>query len=151
MILKQANFLQAKNKVNLWCATTCAIKDKEGRLVMGKGTALTMKQGWVGTDRAFGGLITSPLYGLVVLGRGTNMNREPYFYGAFQTKYHWRMDSDLELIKYSTMRLFEWLLGHPTYTVALPLPGCRNGNLNRDDVLPIMRLLPDNVTVYDYS
>lgn len=146
MILINGDFHEAKYKVTLWCATTNSDKDKNGHLVMGKGTASVMKltEPWIA--RAFGGMVTTPLYGLLVY-----RVRSDHYYGAFQTKYSWRQKSTLELVRYSTIKLFEWLLAHPTATVALPFPGINNGGLKREDVLPIISLLPDNVRVYERS
>lgn len=143
MIPIKGDFYEAKYKVDLWCATTNSDKDRNGDLIMGKGTASVMKLHAPWIARAFGSMITTPLYGLLVY-RVNNQTA----YGAFQTKYSWRQNSTIELIRFSTLKLFEWLLAHPKATVALPLPGCKNGGLTPDEVWPIIELLPDNVKVY---
>lgn len=43
MIPIKGDFYEAKYKVDLWCATTNSDKDRNGDLIMGKGTASVMK------------------------------------------------------------------------------------------------------------
>lgn len=149
MILKQGDVFEARYKVNVMCATTCAVRDKDGHLVMGKGNAGRFKLYWSYLPRVFGEMMPSTAYGLMIYHPQRSYSPNVMSMGAFQTKYHWRDKSDLDLIRLSTQYLFQWLLQHPDATVALPYPGINNGKLTRAEVYPVIKLLPDNVTVYD--
>jgi len=68
----------------------------------------------------------------------------------------WRSDSCLELIKRSTMQLSALVDNiedeFNLKEVGLPLPGCGNGNLDPDDVLPILRTyLDDRFVLFELS
>ena len=75
--------------------------------------------------------------------------------GGFQSKTDWRKPSTIGLIAYSCgmllrkLHAFEKSQGRPP-RCALTFPGIRNGQLNREDVLPVLEdLLPDNVVVFE--
>lgn len=68
--------------------------------------------------------------------------------GAFQTKYNWQDPSPLELVKYSVFKLTEIARVRPKYIFHLPFPAISNGGQSVDDVLPLLKCLPDNVIVY---
>jgi hypothetical protein len=46
--------------------------------------------------------------------------------------------------------LCAWCAEHPDASVHLNYPGIGNGRLRREDVLPIIALLPDQVTIWEY-
>lgn len=130
--------------------TTNNCVTKDGRLVMGAGAAKSMKDIFPDIDLFFARQITrvdnnnnfiyASKYGLLV-NTTTRL-------GAFQTKYHFKDKSDLELIRYSTAKLILFALANPTDTIHLNFPGIGYGGLKKEDVLPIITALPDNVIVW---
>jgi len=125
---------------HLLLATTNNVVGKSG-LVMGRGNALSMKQAHPKIPNVFGEIINhNKYYGLVIEEVGN------YFLGAFQTKEHWRSDSTLDLIKYSTEKLMS--VSHCFEAIHLPMPGVNNGKLDKYIVLEQIYILPDNVFVY---
>jgi hypothetical protein len=126
---------------NLLVTTNCIVKDN-GRLVMGAGAALTAKQHFPGIDKVFGTVVSL---------KGSLCGCIPRLYhhvGMFQTKYHYGQNSDLELIKFSSEMLMEYALRRPTESFSLNYPGINHGKLSVDVVYPIIKFLPDNVTVW---
>jgi hypothetical protein len=69
--------------------------------------------------------------------------------GAFQTKYHWNSDSSLELIQASIRQLEIYAISTPSQTIFLNFPGIGLGGLKREEILPLLANLPDNVTVWE--
>lgn len=130
-----------------------ATLDSKGRLVMGAGAALEAKQRFPDCPMRLGaGLVarkgvTRDPYG-VHWQICPNINGAFYNIGVFQSKSHWKSASNLGLIEYSTRVLKrEWC---PQFKrIAMCFPGIGLGGLKRDDVLPIIGVLPDNVFVYE--
>jgi len=46
--------------------------------------------------------------------------------------------------------LAEWAIAHPDCRIDLNFPGIGNGRLSPDQVLPLIKQLPDNVHVWRY-
>ena len=74
-------------------------------------------------------------------------------FGLFQTRRHYRQRANLDIIKYSCEQLCNYLVDieekyiGAKIEVAMIYPGITNG-LDRLQVAPILRDLPDNVNVY---
>ncbi len=120
----------------------------DGALVMGRGAALECQSLYAGCNKQFGQIIKGRrLYGVVL---GPNDLKPGYFLGAFQVKYHFKDNADIGLISYSTGKLFElakYVI--PDLLWAVNFPGIGWGRLKREDVLPIISILPDNVEVWE--
>ena len=72
--------------------------------------------------------------------------------GIFQVKYHWSSRARTDLIRIATRELKK--LAETTWagkSIAMNFPGIGFGMLQRKDVLPIISLLPDNVTVWEFD
>lgn len=129
------------------------IGSNPGPLAMGAGAALEAHERYPQLAQTAGVLLRQvvgfrpglygvlPRYGWVVV-------PEPRI-GLFQTKYHYRQNADLELIKFSVARLLDWLDLHPAEVVALNFPGIGYGRLSRERVLPFLELLPERVVIYE--
>ena len=144
MLLKQSNIWTDFDQLDYVCITTNAIVKANGNLVMGAGIALDADKHNPNLKVEFGRQIrerglSNQFYGLLLA-------EEKYI--AFQTKYHWRNDSPLELVARSIDMLRRLALKYPNCTFGLPFPGISNGKLNPKDVHPLLLQLPDNVTVY---
>lgn len=132
--------------------TTNSFVKKDGRLVMGRGAAFQLAELRPDIPKLFGEAVLS-LCGH--LGKyGIIWELQPYgafspTYGAFQVKYNWSDKADLDLIKFSTELLSNYLDGIlKGYTVSLNCPGIGAGGLDYKDVYPIIKELPDSVTIY---
>lgn len=112
------------------CVTTNGVVKPNGELVMGKGVALEAAKRAPELPAWAGAIVES--YG-----------NHAFAYPEkrmilFPTKYNWRDNSDIELIRRSA-----WELSHmafvPQVEVYLPRCGCGNGGLNWEkDVRPVM-------------
>ena|SRR5713101_4782445 len=131
--------------------TTNDFVKSNGSLVMGRGAAAQLAKMYPEVPFSFGKLIkgsASPShYGVVIdpMSRGSRM------YGAFQVKHEWFSKADLTLITYSCLGLENLAKILPNWRFALNFPGIGNGQLSREDVLPIIEnFLPDNVEVWEF-
>lgn len=126
---------------------------RDGNLVMGRGAALAVKNAFPALPEIFGAHIRAegksssiplvkgfPHYGLCILPR--------VYLGVFQVKYHFMSDADLNLIAYSTYLLTEYLKANPTKKVIMNFPGIGYGRRHSNDVLPIIQMLSDSVTIF---
>ena len=133
-------------KVDLFCVTTNSSIKLDGTLVMGKGIAAQARDRLRDIALCFGAAIRKSeipsKYGLVIC------QHEQQKMGAFQVKTHYSDKAVLSLIRYSSQMLFKKLLEHPTWNVAVNFPGIGNGGLEIREVLPIVSLLPNNVTLW---
>lgn len=129
---------------DLFLITTNAFITKEGKLVMGAGIAKEARDKFPGLDRAFGKRIKHlSKYGILISDKWPDK-----VLGAFQVKYHFKDKADLDLIRYSTEMLMQWLDTHAALNVHLNFPGVGNGRLDPIDVLEIIDVLPNNVFVW---
>lgn len=129
------------NHVHFFTANN--VVQRNGELVMGGGCAKAVRDLIQGSAKRFGDLEKKNPDGRIHSyhqGRG--------LIASFQTKEHWKFDSPLWLIQSSTDVLAENARSLPKWTFHLPLPGCALGGLKKEDVLPILAELPDNVIVY---
>ncbi|MFQ5418876.1 MAG: hypothetical protein ACE5EY_00795 [Anaerolineae bacterium] len=149
-IFQTGNMWLAYDDADLFVITTNAAIKRNGALVMGRGIARQARNRFPGLDVALGQQILSVCgnqgqYGLLVSPRWPEARL-----GAFQVKQHYSQPASLELIRHSTAALCAWCIEHPTARVALNFPGIGNGRLRREDVLPIVAQLPDQVTIWEY-
>lgn len=130
----------------LRCITTNGALRRNGNAIMGKGIALEARKRYHDVEAILGSLINK--YGNHVFYLG-------YDIISFPTKYHWKQDSDIQLIKRSSQELVALLKDNPAKRVLLTRPGCGNGNLQWSEVKPVIQeIFADNkfVIVYnDYS
>lgn len=117
---------------------------------MGRGIARQARNRFPGLDTALGQQILSVCgsqgeYGLLVSPRWPKARL-----GAFQVKRHYSQPASLELIQHSTAALCTWCFEHPGASIQMNFPGIGNGSLRREDVLPIVAQLPDQITIWEY-
>lgn len=120
---------------NAVCITTNGDITKDGRAVMGRGTALQARERFPGVDAMFGEQLKQ--YGnhchAVGLGelRGPGKQFHDWYLVAFPTKHHWRdRTSNLDLIARSAEELVFLTDLHYLKEVYLPRPGTLNGKLD---------------------
>lgn len=145
MRFRQGDMWSVWGSVDLFLVTTNATLTQAGKLVMGRGIARQARDRFPGLDLVLGDAIdiAGPDYGLLVS-----------FYwpaaklGCFQVKRHWADRADLDLIARSVQDLSNWCSEHPSATVALNFPGIGNGRLEVNDVLPLVKGLPNTVQIW---
>lgn len=144
MQLVQNNIWDFADTLDYVCITTNSTLNKDNCLIMGKGNAKEANMRLPDLPKDFGQQIVERnvnggFYGLLV-------SHKKYL--AFQTKYHWRDNSPIELVERTTNMLVRLANNHPDKTFGLPFPGINNGRLKPKDVYPLLQKLPDNVFVY---
>lgn len=128
--------------------TTCGVISRAG-LVMGAGIALEAKQLEPKLPIKFMNKIHE-LRGHVDLGVAHYglLFDETWEIGAFQTKYHFKHDSSIELIQFSCSKLKALAELWPESNFHLNFPGIGLGKLNPNDIKPLLSVLPDNVAIW---
>jgi hypothetical protein len=130
---------------------------RDGCLVMGRGAALEVQKRFYDSNREFGRLIyvhnlhnypdKQVPYGVLIHSTQT----DPIL-AVFQVKHRYSDDALVELIEFSTGNLTA--LAKTDWNgkrVALNFPGIGYDGLRRENVLPIIQSLPDNVEVWEYE
>lgn len=115
---------------------------KNGECVMGRGCAAEAKKKYPGLAMDLGTRIE--FYGNVPL----IFEQEKLV--TFPVKHKWYEKADPKLIEKSTAALTRFALLHSDEVIALPRPGCGNGQLKWEDVKPLLVGLPDNVKVITF-
>lgn len=146
---RRGDMWAAYEAADLFLITTNSTIRRDGVLVMGRGIARQARDRFPGLAEALGRQILSLCgsqgeYGLLVSLRWPKAKL-----GAFQVKRHYSQTANLELIRYSTVALYAWCARHREALVHLNFPGIGNGRLPREDVLPIITQLPDQVTIWE--
>ncbi|HQN37752.1 MAG TPA: hypothetical protein PLY01_07950 [Caldisericia bacterium] len=139
-IFREGNLFK-ENGFKLVTTNSCLTKDC--RLVMGRGAAKELKVISPGIDRIFGKMIRKAcghlgLYGLLI--------SPPY--GIFQVKNNFADKAKLEIISYS-LRLLDFKARDTDQIIHLNYPGIGNGRLTKEEVRPLLEILPDNVHIWE--
>lgn len=150
MMLRKGNMFAARLPDVILVTTNSTVR-RDGRLVMGRGAALQAVQLYPGCDLAFGSLVSNykRVHGQEDYGVLVHPDRSRPALGIFQVKYFWGDLARLDLITLSAQRLRalaenEW----KHLRVYLNFPGIGNGGLSAKEVMPRIRDLPNNVTVW---
>ncbi len=115
------------------------VLNSKNELVMGKGNALTVKKLYPDLPKD----IAPKIKDKYLIAFHNNIF-------AFQSKYHYRDDSDLKLITQSVEELKRHAKINNDKIFALPVPGTGNGNLGLDEVLECFIDLPSNIHLWTY-
>ena len=144
-------------KTDLFLFTSNPIVNKQGLAVMGRGIAKQLSDKVPTIRKAFADYLkrSSGEYAVADLGEytiGTATQRVGYF----MVKHHWRDNAQLDIIEKSVNELISYHTlrdgsGRVVGRYDLNFPGIGNGGLKREDVLPILMQLPDNVHVWEYG
>ena len=151
MQLEIGDMWSALDKTGLFLITTNSTVRVDGRLVMGRGIAQEAKMRFPGLDLYAGQIVKAyngMAYGVVRMEQYSPI-------GLFQVKYHFADGAKLELIQFSTdaLQLFIHRYFMQSFSgikrIDLNFPGIGNGGLRREDVLPIISVLPDIVHIWE--
>jgi hypothetical protein len=140
-IFKTGEMFQASGYL---IVSTNSFLTSEVKLVMGRGAAWVLKMKVPGIDLVFGKMISETCghlgcYGLLFHQR----------YGALQVKYRFDEKAKLELIEFSLRRLAGIAKESPNSRFNINYPGIRNGGLRKQEVRPLLDVLPDNVFIWE--
>lgn len=131
-------------KADAYCITTNGIIKRDGRAVMGAGIALEALNRFPGIDERLGEYLNSEGNHVYIL------NYSP-FVVSFPTKHDWRKPSSFSLIKQSAWELASLATDYNWSSVVLPRPGCGLGQLDWNDVRPMLKdYLDDRFTVITF-
>jgi len=146
--------------------TTNATITSKGNLVMGAGAAGQAETRYSKMPRLLGQKIQElgQEYGVILISSSVLVGSAKVtflkdkvmlrqYIGAFQVKHKWWESAKLVLIENSVTLLRRLLTNQylKKLTVVMNFPGIGYGKLKREDVLPIIRDLPDSVTVCEYK
>lgn len=138
-------------KGNLWtlpadaiCITTNGTIKKDGTCVMGRGCAKEAKDKFPGIDKVLGDSIKKYGNNVIYLSDIEDRGDNKRIY-SFPVKHNWYEKADLELIEQSCIQLVKEIdstigdfdFGFNIRFIAVPRPGCGNGQLEWKDVKPI--------------
>ena len=143
MQLKKANIWNHVNEFDYVCITTNSYIKSNGELCMGAGIALEANQRIKGLAKELGYKIRNTcghlgIYNCINVGKWI----------AFQTKIHYKYNTPIDVLKYSIQKLYTACMENPNKTFALPFPAINHGGKSAEEVYPLIKHLPDNVTVF---
>jgi hypothetical protein len=141
---------QQEGIADIILVTTNSTLNSKGHLVMGRGAAAEAASRYPSLPLDLGNIINLKRYGqsipygvLIVPGYANGVTL-----GAFQVKFHWRDAAAPFLINLASQKLTHIAEALPGMEFAMNYPGIGNGRLREEDVYPLIKSLPDNVTVY---
>lgn len=139
-------------KTGLFLITTNPIRRKDGAVVMGRGIAKEAALRFPELPFDFGRRLDPAVVGYQACASPTGVIKtyDQQEVGFFMVKRHWKEAAVPEIIDDSVVDLMEWAC-HSFARIDLNFPGIGNGKLKREDVLPIIERLPDNVHVWEYG
>jgi hypothetical protein len=135
-------------KTGMFLLTTNPIRRKDGAIVMGRGIAKQAKDRFPQLPYDFGKAHEDFPYNVGRIG-----TYEGQDVGWFMVKEHWREPALPDKIKASVQELNDRIRSgsYALWRIDLNFPGIGNGKLSREDVLPLLAPLPDNVHVWEYE
>lgn len=122
------------------CITTNGFVKMNGEAVMGRGCARQAAQRYPRLPRHLGADI-------IALGNHLYSYPQWHLY-TFPVKHNWWEKASLQLIAQSVEELREEVEATPgVRNIYIPRPGCGNGQLQWEDVRPLLAKLPDRYVV----
>lgn len=152
MKLERGNMWDVFGHTDVFLITTNPIRRKDGAVVMGRGIAKEAATRFPELPFAFGKRLPTK-FSCGLIGR-----YDGQLVGYFMVKDHWNNPADPAIIQASVDSLIKQttvrcMCGkcENDMRIDLNFPGIGNGKLKREDVLPIIEQLPDNVHVWEYG
>ena len=142
MILERGDMWSIFNETDIFMITTNPIIRKDGAVVMGRGIAKETKDRFPGLPYKFAEFLEASGFSKI----GMIGEYEDTDIWWFMVKDHWREHAKLEIIKESVDLVHKI---RSNFRVDLNFPGIGNGGLKREDVLPLLEDLPDNVHIWE--
>lgn len=151
MILERGNMWDVFGNTDLFIVTTNPIRRKDGACVMGRGIALECANRFPDFPFILGEQIRLMELDDQRINAGIVGNFDGQIMGYFMVKEHWQREAKPSIIRKSVNDLLDELVLLSPARVDLNFPGIGNGRLSREEVLPIIEQLPDNVHVWEYG
>lgn len=156
MILRRGDLMKHLSEPDYVVITANSYINKRGELVMGRGFAKQMAKKFPELPADFGDSLQDMAKGEYYLffpyGFGMGVPRAlPENVGVLQVKRHFRENADIELIRKSLERLDRKATRESDKIFYLNFPGVGYGRLRREDVLPLLQDLPNNVHIWEYE
>lgn len=152
MILERGDMWSIFGKTDLFLVTTNPVIRKDGAVVMGRGIALEAKTRFPSLPYDFGGILRANNERNLTRKVGYIGEYESQAIGYFMVKDHFAQPAKTSIIEKSAKRLAKFANTVPKeYRIDLNFPGIGNGKLAREDVLPLLEGLPDNVHIWEYE
>lgn len=137
------------NVFDVICITTNGFVKNNGSAVMGRGCAYTASQKWPTVPITLGKKLSTGLNVPYYLGNivaGEFISQIPQTLSgklteiwSFPVKHNWWEKADLNLIKQSAILMVEEANHRYSWkNIAIPRPGCGNGQLSWSDVRPVI-------------
>lgn len=145
MILERGNMWNVFGKTDLFLITTNPIITIAEAVVMGRGLAKEIKDRYPDLPYDFAKQLKAGYANVGYIGKYDHQR-----VGWFMVKSHWQEPAELEIINKSVEQLTAVAMFNKHWRIDLNFPGIGNGKLKRQDVLPIIEQLPDNVHVWEY-
>lgn len=140
----QGNLWDFYNKGFHIAITTNGSVRKDGRAVMGRGTANQALHRMPDLNLMLGQYLINF--------RNRVMYSSLYKLFTFPVKHKWFEDADPQLIEVSAVELMSMIRVNKVGNVYMPRPGCGNGRLRWDDVKPILiGKFDDRVTIVEIN
>ena len=151
MILERGNMWDVFGYTDLFLFTSNPIVNKQGLAVMGRGIALETAKRYPQIRKDFANHINS----VWIPDCGYLGTYDSQAIGYFMVKKHWAANADLAIIDSSITDLLMLIEENNERgwkkRYDLNFPGIGNGKLSREEVLPHIEVLPDNVHVWEYD
>lgn len=143
MKIKIGNIFECMDELDYVGITTNSTLNNKGHLVMGAGNAKQAKEVCPELPAIFGEQVSK---GCGNLGFYGLLRHNQYF--ALQTKLHWRDKSPIEVVKRSINKLRLASLKHPDKVFGVPFPAINHGKLSEEEIIPLLKELPENVIIF---
>lgn len=150
-VLEKGDMWSVFGKTGNFIITTNPIVKNDGSCVMGAGIAKQFKRRHPDGPYLLGEEIKAHVragfpmdYGYF----GTFDEQDVYY---FMVKDHWAEEALPRRIRDSARKLKDSALLNPARRYDLNFPGIGNGRLKREDVLPLLEDLPDNVHIWEFE
>ena len=142
---EKGNMFDVWGSTSLFLFTSNPIVNRQGLAVMGRGIAKQVADRYPSVRQQFGRLLSSATMPSVgVIGMYDNQ-----LVGWFRVKDHWAEPARLSIINTSANLLK--IIAEGYERVDMNFPGIGNGQLNREEVLPLLADIPDNVHIWEYE
>lgn len=150
MIEQQSDMFAAvaQHRADALCITTNGIVRRDGRAVMGAGTAEAAAARWPDLPRLLAVVLHTIGNHSVPL---KYVPESSLWVVSFPTKHHWKDPSDLMLIGASCREVVQLAEIYCWKKVILPRPGCLNGGLTWSEVRPTLARHLDNRFIVVYQ
>lgn len=145
LILERGDMWSVYDSTDVFMITTNPKIKNNGEVVMGRGIAREARDRIPGLAKDFGDMLRKYPSNIGYIGQ----YGRPRVYW-FMVKDHWAEPARLDIIKRSVDELQHYY-GYTDERVDLNFPGIGNGGLPREEVLPLLKDLPDNIHIWEYA